>query len=161
MFLRSVACRADGRPGRTYTVQLDARTDASLAAQISGALSASHRNVTLLRGWNGVLPLPLHWGEVLALSYVAAAYDRLPAAASSPPGSAARLPPLVTLGLPLSRYNLSSAVAGGFRLMGRDLGRVLERSSAVGDRRSNTRPCRKTQMRQPNRRDFGRVSRSA
>ncbi|EOD18592.1 hypothetical protein EMIHUDRAFT_243699 [Emiliania huxleyi CCMP1516] len=93
-------------------------------ATIMDVLSARH-NVTLQRGWNGVLPMPLHWGEVLALSYVANA------------SAAHRLPPLVTLGLPLSRYNLSSAVATGFLQLGRDLGRLSRQDTAP--RETNSR----------------------
>ena len=116
-------------PRKLYPVSLDGQTDAGLAQQIMDVLSARH-NVTLQRGWNGVLPMPLHWGEVLALSYVANA------------SAAHCLPPLVTLGLPLSRYNLSSAVATGFLQLGRDLGRLLEASSkrATSPASSRARP---------------------
>lgn len=111
-----------GKPFPTYRVELGGRTDTALAQQISDTLEARRRNVTLLRGWNGVLPLPLHWGEVLALEYLATASGA--AARGGPPRQLG--PSLVALGLPLSRYNLSSAVAAGFRAMGRDLGGLIE-----------------------------------
>ena len=105
-----------GKAFPKFSVEMDARTPSTFAQQLFDALASAGRNVTLLRGWNDVLPLPLHWGEVLALEHVAKAF-----------GDRRRLqPPLVALGLPLSRYNHSSSVAAGFRAMGRDLGRVLE-----------------------------------
>ena len=103
-------------PKKLYDVKLNAKTDVQLAQQVASALTASHSNVTLLKGWNGVLPLPLHWGEVLALEHVEAK------------GQGASLPPLVSIGLPLSRYNHSAAVADGFRAMGRTLGKLFEAS---------------------------------
>ena len=109
-----------GKPGRLYKVALRATADNGLARRTVDALAAARHNATLLRGWNDVLPLPLHWGEVLALSFVANA------SASTAPSPRRLAPRLVTLGLPLSRYNFSSAVAGGFRRMGRDLGAFLE-----------------------------------
>ena len=114
-------------PSKLYKVRLGARTDVALARAINERLSSTHSNVTLFRGWNGVLPMPLHWGEVLALGFIANATE-----SASNDGATARaltnLPPLVTIGLPLSRYNLSSTVAPGFRAMGHELGALLDAS---------------------------------
>ena len=119
-----------GRPYPTYDVSLSARTDTQLAQQIHDGLDAAHRNVTLLRGWNGVLPLPLHWGEVLALEYLVphTTRDGGGAGGGTGGGGGARelTPSLVALGLPLSRYNHSSSVAAGFRAMGQTLGTLVE-----------------------------------
>ena len=101
-------------PEKLYTTRLKAKADTTLARRIASL----HDNVTLIRGWNGVLPLPLHWGELLALGFVANA--------SSSTNTSSLAPKLVTLGLPLSRYNFSSLVAPGFRTLGRELGALLE-----------------------------------
>ena len=116
-------------PKQLYHKYLDAQTDGTLAQEIVDGLA----NATLLRGWNGILPLPLHWGEVLALEYLSSgntsndAYHADPAGVVVGPRKLA--PSLVALGLPLSRYNFSSSVAAGFRRMGQQLGRVLRASS--------------------------------
>ena len=99
-------------PKREYSVELDARSDIDLARGVADRLP----NATLLRGWNDVLPLPLRWGEVLALGHLSMRRN-----ATRPTLS----PDVVVLGLPLSRYNLSSVVAGGFRALGHSLAAAI------------------------------------
>ena len=103
-------------PKHKYSAELDARSDLTLARGIADRLP----NATLLRGWNDVLPLPLRWGEVLALGHLSMRRN-----ATRPTLS----PDVVVLGLPLSRYNFSSAIAGGFRKLGHSLAAAIAAQS--------------------------------
>lgn len=97
-----------------YQVPLTAPGAPVLAADLVKSLRSAGKNATLLKAWNDVLPLDLHWGEVLPLKLVADAMaDK-------------HLPPVVLLGLPLSRYNYSSTVVPGTLDLGRNLGHFLE-----------------------------------
>lgn len=101
-----------------YTVKLDAVGAPQLASDLVDGLASKGNNVTLLKGWNDVIPQELHWGEVLPLELLRRAGN-------------GHLPPVLVLGLPLSRYNQSSAIAVGVQHLGEQLGRLLASSNRV------------------------------
>ena len=93
-------------PGSHYRVQLNVSSDESTATAI---LQAATGNVTRLRGYNGIEPLRLSWGEVLPLRFISPAPAKV-----------------VVLGLPLSRYNYTAQVGPGLVAMGGRIGKALE-----------------------------------
>lgn len=122
---RDLDASFSGGPFAKYTVQLGAdgvlTADEDLAAKIAGIASRAHRgsdgsstdfqNATGLRGFGDAVPLPLEWGEVVALAHLDAAYLRQQMA----------FPRVVVLGLPASRYSHSGGLAEDFRGFGRGI----------------------------------------
>ena len=105
-------CSTAGCKFPEYTVKSLVRGDIELGRAIGGALSKRNANSTSILGWNDVIPLPMHWGEVLPLGLI-------------PTNGTSKV---VIIGLPLSRHNYSSLVAGGFESMGQTIGSVLDAS---------------------------------
>ena len=77
-----------------YVVESELKGDMSLARELDQAMSSSRDNSTRIRGWNDVIPLPLHWGETLPFGFFQNKH---------PSKGAQQSPEAVILGLPLSR----------------------------------------------------------
>jgi len=114
--IESFAAKHHGATGfAQYDVSLNVRGASTLSGVLLDAAIKTGSNATLLKSWQDVLPQELHWGEVLPLELIRRA------------AGARGLPPVAVVGLPLARYNFTSAVAGGVRKMGQALGRALAR----------------------------------
>lgn len=101
-----------------YTVNMDIEGAPDIATAVAESLAAAGGNATLVKGWNDVQPQELHWGEVLPLELLRRAFG-------------GKLPPVLPLGLPLSRYNHSAAIAPDMLQLGRQLGRILNRDMSL------------------------------
>merc|ERR1712232_493568 len=81
--------------------------------------------VTLLEGWQEALPLPLRWGEVFPLRFLAKSGE---CATKAEDGQELLTvePEVVVLSLPLSRHTKSNDLAVEMRELGHRLGHLLD-----------------------------------
>merc|ERR1712070_560046 len=101
----------------TYNVSLTLHT-AELVPELLAALRAEDANVTGLEGFAGSLPLPISWGEVLPLSFVAERAAELGAS-------------VAVMGVPQRRYDEDFTMVGELAKLGAAIGKFFAEKRAV------------------------------
>lgn len=95
------------------TVPMNLTTDTRLANTLLDRLTAEGLNVEGLLGFSDSEPLPISWGEILPMTYLA-------------PRNFSALPPVVVMGMPTRRFNHSAEMVGELITLGNAVGAFLE-----------------------------------
>merc|ERR1719401_1706996 len=88
-------------------------TNTGLANALLKQLTAQRLSVEGLLGFSDSEPLPISWGEILPMTYLA-------------PGNFSALPPVVLMGMPTRRFNHSAEMVGELLALGKAVGAFLE-----------------------------------